>query len=1363
MFRILVILASFAYSSVLFAQTYPQQFESIDHRRGLSSNQINCIAKDASGFVWFGTLAGLNRFDGYTFRVFRHKPGDTTTVGDDFINQIVPGPHQMLWVQTPNGWNIYDPGKENFIVHLQQHLAAMQLPNEEFSAIVPDAEGCYWFIVSGKGAYRYNPSTRKSIHFTKVNGQLYSDHVSALSTDHRGNIWIAYTEGVLDQFNKNANQLIHRTTGIALLTGAAEIDYKMFIDPDNDVWLYKAGQMKGLFYFQSATGKMQMWQKDKGPLRLNNDIINGITVDNNNRIWIATDHGGVNIIDKKNGQINYVLHSEREEKSLAQNSINAIYKDDAGIIWLGSFKKGVNYYHESSPHFPLFQHHPNLPSLPFNDVNRFVEDHLGNLWIGTNGGGLLYYDRAKNTFKRYLYDPAGGNVIVSLLIDRQGKLWIGTYYGGLYSYDGRQFTNYRHQQNDPNSLADDRIWELYEDSNGVLWVGTLSEGVLSLDRKTGKFTRYKPSGNKSNYIAAIMEDKQSNIWLGTSSGIDVLDKHASLLRHFEHIENDKASLSNNIVTAMVQDSRGLTWIATNDGLNWYNPATKTFNAFRQEEGLPDNVILTLLEDDDKQLWVSTPNGLSRITVTMKAGIPTLKFRNFDETDGLQGRQFNENAALKTKNGELVFGGANGFNIFKPTEFGEHSLPPKVILTGLQLFNQEVQIGKPYNGRIVLPESIAHTKELVLKYNQNIFAVEFAALGYLNAHKTRYAYRLEGFSDDWLVTDGNIRKATFTNLNPGKYTLLVKAAGENGDWSTTPLALNIRILPPWWLTEVAIASYIILLIASFVFGRYLILRRAKANFRIQRERQEARQLHELDMMKIRFFTNVSHEFRTPLSLIISPIEKMLSKAGQNEDQQQFKLIHRNARRLLILVNQLLDFRKLEEQELKLHKSGGDIIGFIREAVLSFSDLAENKGMKFTFSSNCEQLFTAFDHDKIERVVFNLLSNAFKFTFSGGSIDVLLTLKKEAGSQALEISVKDTGIGISKDKQEQIFERFFQSALPNSLLNQGSGIGLSITKEFVRLHGGTISVSSELNVGSCFTVSLPVNPISEINILTEEIKVSASVTKPAEVRKPVKGKLKTILLVEDNEDFRFYIKDNLKEHFNIIEAGDGKAGWQKALSEHPDLIVSDISMPEMNGIDLCRKIREDSRTHFIPLILLTAMAGEQQQLEGLQTGASDYITKPFNAEILISKISNLLSQQEAIRKTYQKQVKVEASVPEKPEVSSEEDFVKRALAYIEQNIGNADLSVEDLSKEMCMSRAALYKKMFSLTGQAPAEFIRNIRLQRALHLLEQGGTTVAEVAYQVGFNNPKYFARYFKEVYHVLPSTYLDARKRNNLSS
>jgi len=1343
-----------------FAQHTGYQFSRLDIRNGLSNNRINCIFQDRKGFLWFGTAAGLNRYDGFDFRVFSTVNGDATSLAANAVNNIFELPDGKLWIAAGNTVSIYDPVTEKFDRNYQQYLTRLKIPADNITCILKDKKNNFLFLDERSDIYRYTPATQHTRQLSLTSNDEEEDGISAIAADAQNHLWLIYKSGLIQQTDTAHKQVIF-STGILQESNQWELlPYALFVDSDNELWI-NAGQTKpqGLFYYSPKTGRLLHFRKGGDPYNLNTDMITGgIAEGPEKKIWVGTDHGGINVIDKKDLSVQYLLHTEEDEQSLSLNSIYALFRDNRDVMWVGTYKAGINYFNEHRTTFPLYRHHSNdRQSLPFEDVNRFLEDAKGNIWLGTNGGGLLYFDRSTNRFTVYKHDPAdpsslSSDVIVALYPDHEQGLWIGTYLGGLDYFDGKKFTHYRHDPNNNNSIGDDSIWEIFEDSRQNLWIGTLAAGLDRFERNRGIFYHFPPGAAHSVHgqrIDAIMEDDEGNLWFGTDNGIDVLEKRSGRFIHYSYEEHNAGSLTNNIINYIMQDSQGLIWIGSAEGLHLFDREKNTFRVFKKKDGLPDNNVLTIIEDEQQHLWLSTPNGLSRMIITKgRQDEPVLyNFINFDESGGLQGRDFNPNAALKLRNGELLFGGPHGFNLFHPARIQHRQQAPRVILTGLQVLNQPLNAGEQLHGRVVLQKAMPETNEIRLRYNENVFSIDFAALDYSFAAKERYAYMLEGFNDVWFTTDGNQRKATYTNLDPGNYIFRVKIA--DGRTTNPETQLHITILPSLWRTPLAYTIYILLIAAALFFGRMIIIQRARMRFLILHQQKEARRMHELDMMKIRFFTNVSHEFRTPLALIMAPVEKMLKTPQDSDQHKHLQLVYRNARRLLNLVNQLLDFRRLETEEISLNPAEEDIVKFIRNTVCSFTDLAEKKQINFSFNTTVETLVTSFDRVKLERILFNLLSNAFKFTPGHGSVTVQL---QEDGTHII-IQVKDTGIGIPAAKQEKIFERFFQytANLPEEMTNQGSGIGLAITKEFVRLHGGNITVDSWPHKGSCFTVSLPLS--SAVAMPAQPVPLNGH-TKGG---KAVNGKKFTILLTEDNEDFRFYLKDNLRTYFNIIEAGNGKEGWQKALGQHPDLVVSDIMMPEMNGIELCRKIRTDERTARIPVILLTARSAEEVQMEGYTTGASDFITKPFNFEILLSRINNLLTQQESMKKTFSRQLEV---VPDTIAVATpDEKLLADALEVIRGQLDNPDFSVEDLSKALHMSRAALYKKISAVTGQTPVELIRGQRMQHAAQLLAKSGQTVAEIAYAVGFNNTKYFVKYFKEAFHMLPTEYRAAHRND----
>jgi signal transduction histidine kinase/ligand-binding sensor domain-containing protein/DNA-binding response OmpR family regulator len=1360
-----------AYSCALFGQNNEFQFSKLDISNGLSHNQVNCMLKDSKGFMWYGTLSGLSKYDGYKFKVFKHIANDSTSINDDFIVSLAEGPGQKLLIETRNGYNIYDPSTEKFSRDIGSYLRSVNIPSQNLTAVKKDRFGCYWFLNSVTGVYKYDEVKKTTIHISNQSGDsqsIYSNTVADLAADSKGNIWLVYNKGILERIDPVTFKVNYRKN-LSELPAGLNTGYRVFIDRQDDVWAFVPTYSSGVYYLNLKSNIFRHLDKGSAPSGLNTNVISNLIQDDKDRIWIATDHGGINLLSKKDFSIKYLLNREDDNKTVGQNSIIVLYKDNSGIIWVGTYKRGLSYYHESIIKFPLYTHHLSDPaSLSFSDVNKYIEDKYGNLWLGTNGGGLVYFNRKDGSFKKYMHNAADpnsltNNVIVSMYLDHEQKLWIGTYFGGLDCFDGKTFKHYRHSDTDPGSISEDRIWSILEDSDNNLWVGTLAGGLNVLNRKTNQFGHYTMvlgtvNSLRSNYVSALLEDRRKNLWVVTSYGVDVLNRKTNQFSHYVHDDKDPNSLINNFTNNVLEDKSGLIWISTREGLSVLDPSTGKFNNLNQKSGLPDNTVLDIREDNNNNIWVSTPNGLSNIIVDRRKQGLKFSFVNYNEKDGLQGREFTPYSSYKTRSGELIFGGGNGFNIFKPADLHASKNIPSLLFTDLQVFNKSVAVGEKIYGKVILPRSLSEVNNIELKYNENVFSIEFAALNYFDPDKVKFEYMMQGFDKTWITADNITRKATYTNLDAGDYVFKVRASNA-GFWQSKELTLHVKILPPFWKTPYAYAFYALAFVGGLFYIRSRGIKKLRTQFLLEKEREETQRLHELDLMKIKFFTNVSHEFRTPLSLIMAPVDKIARQVQDPEIQRQLGLVNRNAKRLLNLVNQLLDFRKMEYQELKLHKRCGDIVSFIRDLAHSFTDVAEQKGIHFVFDTEVDEFYTSFDQDKIERIIFNLLSNAYKFTHAGGQVSVLLILKNSNGN-LLEIKVIDTGIGIPADKIEKIFEPFFQNDLPGSMLNQGSGIGLSITKEFVRLHGGKILVESEFNQGSCFTVVLPLDEVDKKLFVDAPVELQHSAEaidvgnkKEPRAKDTRDQKKPTVLLVEDNDDFRFYIKDNLKDAFNIIEAENGKKGWQKALAQHPNLVVSDITMPEMNGIDLCLKIKSDSRTSHIPVILLTAMAGEEQQLKGLGTGASDYMTKPFNFEILVSKIRNILSQQEHMRKTYQKQV--DAKPTELHVESPDELFIKKVLLLVDNNIANPNFSVEELSSEMFVSRYTLYKKILQMTGKTPNELVRQMRLKRAAQLLETGHLTISQVCHKVGFKSQKYFVKTFKAEFNTIPSRYVDS--------
>lgn len=1360
--RFLIWILLFLYSFTALAQGERYNFRKVDIQNGLSHNQVNALLKGTDGFLWIGTMSGLNRYDGYSCRVFRAIHNDSSSLNDNNINALYELPDRKMWVATMGGPCIYNPDTEKFNQNSNSFLQTLGLPSGGIRRITKGNSNRYWFLYDNGDLYLYAGTDKKPTLFYPRKGATPSGRIISMEESKGGKLWLLGEDGLLQGYDLKSGKLVTAATPVQ---DKEHLPVNFYVDEDDDIWLW--GYNSGVVFFHPAGNSVKIFKKSTASARLSADLVSQIIQDNRGLIWVATDHGGVTLIDKKNNfKTDYLLNIPDDTRSLSQNSINTIYKDSQGIIWLGTYKLGVNYLNNSIVQFPNFSRHQgaNKGGLPYDDVNRFAEDKLGNLWIGTNGGGLIYFNRQNNTFKQYLHDPGnpnslGSNVIVSLWIDHKDVLWIGTYLGGLNSYDGKKFTLYKSRAGDTTSLSDDKVWEIFEDKDQHLWIGMLNGGLDLLDRKTGRFEHYRegPLAPLSTRISAMIQDRQGNLWIGTDAGISSVRADGSNRKVYQHT-NAPGSLTNNSVNCILEDSKGRIWVGSRDGLNLLNAQSGTFKLYTTSDGLPDNLVLNILEDNQHTLWISTPNGLCNVIPVEKNGAISLSVTNYDEANNLQSREFNKNAAFKTRAGEIIFGGPSGFNIINPEKIGKHSYASKPAIIGFEILNRSIRPGELVNNRVLLKQSLSQLQTIDLEYRENVFSIEFASLDFASGKIDKYAYMLKGFNPDWLYADGSQRRATYTNLNPGHYVFEVKALNRDGSWSPVK-SLQINIRPPFWQTPLAYIIYALTGLGLFFLARKITLERLHMKFQVQQQRREAERAHAIDQLKTKFFTNVSHEFRTPLSLIIAPLDRIIKQTTNEEHKKQLNMVQRNARRLLNLVNQLLDFRKMEVQEIKLHPSVGDIIRFTKDISSSFADIAEKKKIQLSFSSAISSLEIYFDKDKVEKILLNLISNAFKYTPDNGKVDINLSYNEPSGNEeegTVVFEIKDTGIGIPPGQHERVFERFFQSDVPESMVNQGTGIGLAITREFVRLHGGTITLKSEPDKGACFTVTLPARKM----LVTPPLAVNPPIP-PVEQepeQEPKNNKKKLILIVEDNEDLRFYLKDNLKELYRVEEASNGQEGWAKAKLLLPDLVVSDIMMPLMDGVELAKKIRSEMLTAHIPIVLLTAMGSEEKQLEALSTGVNDYVTKPFTYEILASRIRNLLAQQKYLQKRFQTQIEVNPS--EITITPVDEQFLKQALDIVERKIDDPVFSVEDLSREMCMSRVTLYRKVISLTGKSPLDFIRSIRLKRAANLLQKSGLSVAEIAYQVGFNDPKVFSRSFKEEFNATPTQYAASHKNKN---
>lgn len=1321
----------------------PLMFTSLTTKDGLSSNIIAAIVKDRYGLLWVATEDGLNRYNGSHFTVYHHEESNPSSLGSNEVSSLYEDAAGRLWVGTIEGsLHLYDREKDRFIrVNVGLNVYS----------ICSDGQGLLW-VGTHSGVFNVNPQTLKVTRPTIKNYSLVEGKpCRRLFQDRQNRIWIATNDGLI-VYQKTTNQFkayLHDPQDSSSLASRTAMCITQ--DKQGRIWVGTQNGLNLLLPDESGF-KTFRFQKDD-PASISNNTIYSMESDEADRLWICTENG-LNIRDGKTGNVERYLPNPNVPFSLSNRSVKCLFMDPQGIIWLGTYQGGLNKYDRNLTLFGLQKSRPGDPtslSAPF--VTSFAEHPNGDVWVGTDGGGLHLYHRKTSRFSRVkLYSNEGTELpdlaILCMTLAPRNQLWIGTFQEGLFLLDivtgaCRQFKTGMSQ----STVNHNDIFCLKTDRTGKVWIGTNGGGLNCYDPVRREFSYLNPPARPPRiplnaYIRAIEEDREGNLWIGSfGTGLAVLNPVSQQVIRYD---KGNSKLPSNRITSIYADRKGLVWVGTNgEGLTQFNPTTRSFLTYK---GLPNGIVNKILGDQEGRIWVSTNKGLS----SLEDG--GTRFTNYTAHNGLQDDIFAYGAGIQASDHTLFFGGIQGFNFFTTGTIKSSTLSHPMLFTDLKVGNKTITAAD--SG--ILAGHISLAKVINLDYKQN-FSISYASLNYTNPHQNAYRYRLKGYQEEWYYA-GKTTVAHYTNLHPGEYLFEVQNRIHGDVWNPAGASITIIVHPPFYLTFYAYLFYALAIGFTLWYLRRRGIQNIRKKFTEEEQKREEQRIRELDQMKIKFLTNLSHEFRTPISLILAPLEGILAKKHEPSIDGQLQTIERNSKRLLNLVNQLLDFKQIEEQEQTLQVSSRNVIAFVRETFDSFQDLSEKKHIDFGFESYTTELMLSLDFDKIERVLFNLLSNAFKFTPKGGKIS--LTVFSQADEQNpdqhwLGISVRDTGIGIAPDKHLQIFERFYQEETQRSMVNPGSGIGLSIAQEFVVMHGGKLRVESEPGQGSTFTMSLP---------LEEAVAPQTAVSQP-ESTAPSVPELQTcesggidnrerVLIVEDNDEFRHYLMDRLRDHYHISEASDGREGWQKTLSTHPTLIISDVAMPHVDGIAFSQKVKSDKRTSHIPVILLTASTGDQQQLRGLLSGANDYLTKPFNFDILNAKVHNLLALNRVSKGYYSKRINLV-----KPEVeieSGNEKLLKEVAFFIEEHMSTSLLSVENLSKHVGMSRGTLYTKLLELTGKTPVEYIRSVKLEKSATLLEKSDLNISQIAYTVGFPNANYFTKSFKSQFHMLPSEYRNAR-------
>ncbi|WP_112370733.1 hybrid sensor histidine kinase/response regulator transcription factor [Sinomicrobium soli] len=1334
------------------------KFKHLSLTEGLSQSSVLCIGQDRKGFLWFGTRDGLNKYDGRTFRTFRHSSQDPASLSHSLVKVIYEDPHAGLWVGTTDGLNKYIPETNTFKRFYFDQGTSGFGDNEIWSIAQADEE--HLWIGSSSGLKKFNTRTgRFEDEMPGTREALFRNPTRALLKTGDNRLWIKTTEniGVYDVSSRRVKYYDYPDNSQKELNkNNLSVLYE---DNEKNIWL---GFKNGLALLNKATDRFELFHTIGPEGHRHITEVRSICEDYRGNLWIGT-YKGLYVLNDHKDILSHYVHDENTPTSLGQNSVYVIFEDIKNDIWIGTYAGGVSYYDRSYDVFRHFASGTNNRKLNYNVVSAIVEDSGQNLWIGTEGGGINVYDRATGTFTYYTHDgddanSLSANNIKAMIRDHNGHFWIGTHDGGLNFLDPSEkpfrFHVYKNIPGDENSISDNRIISLLEDHGGNIWIGTSGSGVNVLDRASGAIIRIPETEDitgKIIYTISHTPDKNM-LLIGGNKGLCEIDTRTRKVKAVSYRGNRGNTHASRAVLCAYKGENGDIWIGTEgDGLYCYDPATMTSVKYGTVEGLPNDIVYGIVPDKDNNIWLSTNRGLCRLDPE------TLEMENFDEFDGLQSNEFNFGAYLGNTEGELFFGGVNGLTVFNPEDIRKNTFVPPVSITSVQVNN------KPF---LNVTDSV---REIRLKYNQNVINLDFIALNYSQPGKNQYAYTLEGFDTDWNYV-GNRTSATYTNLDDGTYLFKVKASNNDGVWNEAGASIAIKVLPAPWFTWWAYLVYALIAVgAIFQVRRYALVRIRERN-ELKQERLEKERIEEVNRMKLQLFTNISHDFRTPLTLIIGPLERLLKR--ENTDlhiRKQLEVMYRNASVLMELINQLLDFRKNESGKLHLRASENNIVPFVQHIKLAFDELAEIKGIAYTFSTTDEDIRVWFDKTQLKKVIFNLLSNAFKFTPDGGRISLRLSATTKKTKEYVRIEVTDNGRGIPEKNIRFVFDRYYQLGD-----HSGTGIGLALTKNLVELHHGKIKVKSRKNEGSRFRIILPLGRehLRDEQIQTGNLPSGAEDAYRRErsvyIEKEIStldidadkkageadGALASVLIVEDNPDVRAFITSVFAGKYNLLEAPDGKKAVKIAQSTDIDLIISDVMMPEMDGMELCDTIKSDIRTSHIPVILLTAKTSQEYQKAGYRTGADAYITKPFDADILEVRVANLLTSRKKLIEKFRKDLILQPA--ELTVTSADEVFLKKAIDLVEDNISNTAFTIQEFIGAMGMSRSVLYRKLKSLTGQSTSEFIRTIKLKRAAQLMEQTQMTIAEIAFDLGFNDMKNFRTSFQKQFNKLPSEYRNTK-------
>ena len=1307
-------------------------FRLINTSAGLPDDEVKALFWTSDGRLGVRTSSSLSFFDGCTFHSV--PPMGDEAYAADYVSALSTAyvdARQRVWIKELGKFLVFDLTKDAYVRDVKGLLASMGIRERVRDFFIDSAKDLWFVTASGK---------MLMVKASKIGEQENPCRQMKIRTkglrdvcNFNGNHWFLYADGWV----KGMNAAMTKTISVERVwQGEVPVrDFMQFAQNKHQLWLM---WNHGVASYQPSSTATHHWLH-----RYENEAaaLVVLSIAEDGTAYASIRQAGLLTI-APNGKTSLLSEIHTLDGETLIDDIQGI-ACSRGNLLLGLWSKGLCLYHPNMQQFAYFP----FVAMGLKMNGYRINDLPNGLPLLSSDKGLF----ALNAL-RHQASPIslGGSDYIRSMMDSKGRLWAGTFRQGLFLREKGIIHHIMQGGIPAKDINYDIVRGFLEDHAHRIWVN-YHGGIGCFDEQN---RRIVPLGNKAlekyKVVNDFKEDKLHRIWVAATQGLFVYSpatRRALFPKDLVEDEATQVKLNGSCKTLLI-DRQGWVWVGTLNGLFVINPKDKSSRFFGKAEGMPNEMVNGLIEDRYGNVWVTSPNGLCRFQ-RLQDG--ELKLMVFDSQNKLGKSNFGWMTVGHLAGGNLFFGTQDGYYIVNPADMKEMKYTGHPIFTSLWVNNQEVSPGKEVDGRTILTSALSATEKLVLKHHENFITILFSGLNFDMPSHTYYKYRLKGMSDRWIEINpqDGVGRANFTDLAPGSYELEVYSAGFDKVWSEQPATLLIEVQPPLWATWWAKLIYLLFFIAILTWGY-------RWKMEQNRKRMEDEKYKELEEMKYRFFTNISHEFRTLLTLIITPIGSILKRTTDSETRHQLNDVSRNAGDLLQLVNQLLDFRKMEMNGERLNLQSGNLNEFIQYTTMKFMPLAEQKNIRLTFEDKTEGLFMYFDKDKVGKVLTNLLSNAFKFTKAGGKVNVCLEKCILDSRRCAHIVVEDTGCGIPKEEQGHVFERFYRTEQDSSSQQIGSGIGLNMVYEYIQLHEGKVSLESEEGKGSRFIVDIPADLKREVQQEASEENciaspVMADVVDGAVGVQTSRKIEKTILVVEDNEDFSHFLSQELGRIYNkVLTAKDGIEGAMKAEAENPDIIVSDVMMPRMNGTDMCRRIKENIETSHIPIILLTAWSTDEGRATGYKAGADAYIAKPFDMEVLLARISNLLEKQEKRQRDFSHSISLDPKTV--TDSSPDEDFLKEVIACIEKNIDNSEYTIDSLSTDIVMSRMSLYRKMKSLTGQTPADFIRMVRLKTAAKLLKEEKCTVSEACYRTGFASPQNFSKHFKEMFGVLPSQY-----------